>query len=54
MIRIFRSFLLDETAATAIEYALIAGSLSIVIIVGVTGIGRTLNGIFQNLSTQLK
>ncbi|WP_438277725.1 Flp family type IVb pilin [Nitrobacter sp.] len=37
------AFLRDESGATSIEYAIIAGSLSIVILVAVTGIGRTLN-----------
>lgn len=37
------AFLRDKSGATSIEYAIIAGSLSIVILVAVTGIGRTLN-----------
>ena len=47
-------FLSDKGGATSIEYALIAGSLSIVIIVAVTSIGTTLNTTFTTLSTKLK
>jgi pilus assembly protein Flp/PilA len=54
MIKTLRAFLADETAATAIEYAIIAGGLSIVIVAAVNSIGTTLNGIFGNISTQLK
>jgi pilus assembly protein Flp/PilA len=53
MIKALRAFLADETAVTAIEYALIAGGLSIVIVIGVQSVGTTLNGIFGNISTQL-
>jgi pilus assembly protein Flp/PilA len=54
MIRAIQCFIADESAATAIEYAIIAGTLSIVIISAVNSIGTTLNGIFGNVSTQLK
>jgi len=53
MIKRLRAFIEDETAATAIEYALIAGSLSIVIIGAVNSVGTALNGIFGNISSQL-
>jgi pilus assembly protein Flp/PilA len=49
-----RAFLADQSAATAIEYALIAAGLSIVILAAVNGIGTTLNGTFASVSTQLK
>ena len=54
MIRALRAFVEDETAATAIEYALIAGGISIVIIASVSSVGTTLNGIFGNVSSALK
>jgi pilus assembly protein Flp/PilA len=47
-------FLKDETAATAIEYALIAGGLSIVILAAVQGIGSSLNSTFTSVSASLK
>jgi pilus assembly protein Flp/PilA len=48
------SFLKDETAATAIEYGLIAAGISIAIIVIVNGLGSTLNTKFTSINTQLR
>lgn len=48
------AFLRDESGATSIEYAIIAGSLSIVILIAVTGIGRTLNEWFVGVNDALK
>jgi len=39
---IFTAFLKDETGATAIEYGMIAATISIGIVAGVTGIGSTI------------
>jgi len=50
----FRAFLKDESAATAIEYALIAAGISIAIISAVKGIGTKLSTTFATVSTQLK
>jgi len=47
-------FLNDETAATSIEYAIIAGGLSIVIVAAVTAIGSNLNAKFTSVATGLK
>jgi pilus assembly protein Flp/PilA len=49
-----RAFLKDETAATAIEYGLIAAGISIAIITAVKGIGTKLSTTFSSISTQLK
>jgi pilus assembly protein Flp/PilA len=54
IIRQFQWFLRDPTAATAIEYAIIAGGLSIAIVVAVRGIGSSLNSTFTSVSTGLK
>jgi len=43
------SFLRDESGATAIEYALIAGGISIVILAAVQGIGTKLNSTFTQV-----
>jgi pilus assembly protein Flp/PilA len=40
--------------ATAIEYALIASLISIVVVGGVTSIGTTLSGFFTQVSGNLK
>ncbi len=44
-----RRFFADESGATAIEYALIAGGISIVIITAVQGIGTSLNNTFTSV-----
>jgi pilus assembly protein Flp/PilA len=49
-----RAFMKDDTGATAIEYAIIAAGLSIVIVAAVDGIGTKLNTTFGSVSTQLK
>jgi pilus assembly protein Flp/PilA len=54
MLAAVRAFLRDETAATAIEYGLIAAGISIAIISVVKGIGTKLNSTFSSISTQLK
>ncbi len=47
-------FLKDNSGATAIEYALIAAGISIVIIGAVNSIGTELNVKFMSVSTALK
>lgn len=54
MTRKLQAFLADESAATAIEYVLIAAGLSIVIVVAVNSVGITLSGIFTNILIALK
>jgi pilus assembly protein Flp/PilA len=51
---LFERFIRDEGGATAIEYALIAGFVSIVIVTAVNSLGTTLNGTFTTVSTALK
>ncbi|MDW4751560.1 Flp family type IVb pilin, partial [Escherichia coli] len=47
-------FLRDEVGATAIEYAIIAGGISIVIVAGVRGIGTSVSGQFNAVSSAFK
>ena len=49
-----RAFAKDETGATAIEYAIIAAGISIVIVAAVDGIGSRRNTTFGSVSTQIK
>jgi pilus assembly protein Flp/PilA len=51
---LFKAFLSNEDGATAIEYGLIAASISIAIIVAVQTVGTNLNTTFTNVSTALK
>jgi|tagenome__1003787_1003787.scaffolds.fasta_scaffold20528653_2 pilus assembly protein Flp/PilA len=43
----------DESGATAIEYALIASGISVVIVTAVNTLGTTTNGLFQTVVTAL-
>jgi pilus assembly protein Flp/PilA len=52
--RLVAKFLADQSGATAIEYAIIAGFLSIVIVVAVNGIGTTLNSKFASINASFK
>ncbi len=49
----FARFIENESGATAIEYGLIAGLISVVIITVITTIGTNLNLKFTNISTAL-
>lgn len=48
-----KRFLKDESGATAIEYGLIAGLISVVIAASVTTIGTDLQKIFGTIATKL-
>lgn len=52
--KIIRAFLQDETAATAIEYGLIAAGISLAIIAAVNGLGSKLNTKFSSINSSLK
>jgi pilus assembly protein Flp/PilA len=54
MTRQVRAFLRDESGATAIEYGLIAASISVIIITVVKGVGSNLKGTFGSISSALK
>ena len=54
MKNIFAKFWADESAATAIEYGLIAAGISLAIIAIVNGLGTNLNGKFTSINTSLK
>jgi pilus assembly protein Flp/PilA len=49
-----REFFRDQSAATAIEYGLIAAGISVAIIAVVNGLGTQLNSTFSSISSQLK
>jgi len=50
----FRRFLADETAATAIEYGLIAAGISLAIIAIVNGLGANIKTKFTSINSSLK
>ena len=47
-------FLRDNSGVTAIEYALIAGGISIVILAAVQSIGTIVNGTFTGVANALQ
>ena len=54
MALIVSRFCKSGAGATAIEYALIAGFVSIVIVAAVQGIGTSLNTTFSNVTGAIK
>jgi pilus assembly protein Flp/PilA len=47
---IYSRFLCDKAGATAIEYALIAGAISIVIVGALSGVGNVLQATFTTVN----
>ena len=52
--KLVKRFLRDETAATAIEYGLIAAGISLAISSAVKGLGTNLGSKFTSINTSLK
>ena len=52
--KMIQRFISDESAATAIEYAVIAAGISIVIVTAVRSIGSSLNTTFTSVQTAVK
>ena len=50
---LIKSFLGNESGATAIEYGLIAAGISVAIIAVVNGLGSKLSTTFSNVTTQM-
>jgi pilus assembly protein Flp/PilA len=50
MHRVFARFLADEEGQDLIEYALLAGFISLVAILAITLLGTGINTVFQNLA----
>lgn len=47
-------FITDESAATAIEYALIAALISLAVVAGASNINEALHDNYQNTATKLQ
>jgi pilus assembly protein Flp/PilA len=54
LFRLLARFQKDQSAATAIEYGLIAAGISVAIIVAVNTLGTNLNTTFSSISTSLQ
>jgi len=53
MKNLFNRFMNDESGATAIEYGLIAGLISVVIITAVTTLGTKISADFSKIAANL-
>ena len=53
MIQFIRSFISDESGATAIEYGLIAAGIAVAIIAAVGLLGTSLDGMFKEVDAAL-
>jgi pilus assembly protein Flp/PilA len=53
MKKLLANFLHDDTAATAIEYGLIAAGIAVVIITAVKTVGTNLKAVFNTVGTAL-
>ena len=51
---IIKSFVQDESGATAIEYGLIAAGIAVAIITVVQGLGTKLENVFANITSAIK
>jgi pilus assembly protein Flp/PilA len=51
---LFLQFSKDETAATAIEYALIAAGIALAIVTAISNLGTTVNSQYTAIGTSLK
>lgn len=49
--KLIRTFMKDESGATAIEYGLIAALIAVVIIIGVQTLGQNLSQTFDTVAT---
>ena len=52
--RLIVKFWKDESAATAIEYGLIATGIAVAVIPVITGLGTKLKTVFSTVSTAIK
>lgn len=53
MTKFVKSFMSNESGATAIEYGLIAALIAIAAIVAMRALGTALNNTFQNVADEL-
>ena len=53
MNKFFKNFVQDESGQDLIEYALLAGFISLVAVVAITSVGTGVNTVYGNLNTQV-
>ncbi len=52
--QVLKSFVKDESGATAIEYGLIAAGIAVVIITAVNSVGTNLGNVFNKVAGNIK
>ena len=53
MKNVFSRFVREDQGQDLIEYALLAGFISLVAVVAITSVGAGVNGVYQNINTQV-
>jgi pilus assembly protein Flp/PilA len=51
---LFNRFVRDEAGQDLIEYALLAGFISLVAVVAITAVGTGINKVYNNIDAQVK
>ena len=51
--KLFKNFVQNESGQDLIEYALLAGFISLVAVVAITSVGSGVNTVYGNLNTQV-
>ena len=51
---LFNRFVREDQGQDLIEYALLAGFISLVAVVAITNVGKGVNGVYKNIDTQVK
>jgi len=50
----FKRFVREEAGQDLIEYALLAGFISLVAVVAIQSVGTGVNGVYNNINTQVQ
>ena len=50
---LFKRFVREEQGQDLIEYALLAGFISLVAVAAITSVGTGVNGVYNNINTQV-
>lgn len=54
MMNLLTRFVREDKGQDLIEYALLAGFISLVAVVAITNVGTGVNGVYNNIDTQVK
>ena len=54
MLALWNRFVREQQGQDLIEYALLAGFISLVAVVAITNVGTAVNGVYENINTQVE